>query len=185
MDRRKSKIALSNLQKITQDQEVLKLVKGCPIPFLTSPPINKGFEPRFSDEESAFVGLEIQKMLHKGAIQVTEETLIQFISHLFLRLKKDGSQPPIFNLEQLNYYVAYRHFKMEGLPLLRNLIQQDDWMSKIDLKDAYFCVRMKSSHQRFLGRSSVQVSLSSMQVRIRSKRFYSATEANRGTFFTG
>ena len=39
---------------------------------------------------------------------------------------------------------------MEGLQLLKHLIQENDFMIKIDLKDAYFCVPMSPQHQPFL-----------------------------------
>ena len=40
------------------------------------------------------------------------------------------------NLKCLNRYVKTEHLKMEGLHLLLNLLQAQDWMVKLDLKDA-------------------------------------------------
>ena len=40
--------------------------------------------------------------------------------------------------------------KMEGLHLLPDLIQQGDWMIKLDLKDAYLQVPIHQDHQKFL-----------------------------------
>jgi len=39
---------------------------------------------------------------------------------------------------------------MEGIPALHNLLQQGDWLGKVDLKDAYFSVSIHMSHQQFL-----------------------------------
>ncbi|CAB3993566.1 reverse transcriptase [Paramuricea clavata] len=39
---------------------------------------------------------------------------------------------------------------MEGLHLLKQLVQNKDYMIKIDLKDAYFSVPMSKQHRRFL-----------------------------------
>lgn len=39
---------------------------------------------------------------------------------------------------------------MEGIRLLRDLLQPNDWIGKIDLKDAYFVVTKFKNHQKFL-----------------------------------
>jgi len=39
---------------------------------------------------------------------------------------------------------------MEGLHLLKHIIQKGDWMVKIDLKDAYFTVPIDPKHKHFL-----------------------------------
>ena len=60
----------------------------------------------------------------------------QFISNLFLVPKLDGKSRPVINLKDLNTFLQYDHFKMEGIHLLRDLLQPHDWLGKIDLKDA-------------------------------------------------
>ena len=49
---------------------------------------------------------------------------------------KAGGQRPVFNLRQLNQFVKYEHFKMEGIHMLTDLLKPNDFMAKIDLKDA-------------------------------------------------
>lgn len=49
----------------------------------------------------------------------------------------------------LNSFVDFRHFKMEGVESLKQLICQDDWMVKLDLKDAYLAVPVRKEHQLF------------------------------------
>ena len=39
---------------------------------------------------------------------------------------------------------------MEGLHLLKDLMREKDFMCKVDLKDAYFCVPLYRNHQKFL-----------------------------------
>jgi len=47
---------------------------------------------------------------------------------------------PVINLKRLNSWFSAQHFKMEGIPTLHDLLQQGDWLGKVDLKDAYFSV---------------------------------------------
>ena len=39
---------------------------------------------------------------------------------------------------------------MEGMPMLLSLLQIDDWMCTIDLKDAYFGVAIAPVHRKYL-----------------------------------
>ena len=59
-------------------------------------------------------------MLQKGAIQVVSPLKTEFISTVFLFKKKDGGNRPVINLKQLNSFVVYQHFKMEGQHLLKH-----------------------------------------------------------------
>ena len=54
------------------------------------------------------------------------------------------------NLKGLDQYFGTEHLKMEGFHLLPSLIQQGDWMAKLDLKDAYLQVAIHQSYHRFL-----------------------------------
>ena len=64
--------------------------------------------------------------------------------------EEGGGQRPVINLKALNMFVKHEHFKMEGLHVLPDLIQQEDWMIKLDLKDAYLQVPIHTEHQHLL-----------------------------------
>ena len=80
----------------------------------------------------------------------TTTTQHRFLSTLFVVSKKGGGHRPIFNLKQLNHFVQYEHFKMEGMHMQRDLLKPNDYMAKIDLKDAYFTISIWKDHQKFL-----------------------------------
>ncbi|KAI8516210.1 hypothetical protein Bbelb_047910 [Branchiostoma belcheri] len=54
------------------------------------------------------------------------------------RRVKDGTWRPVVNLKPLNQYVVADHFKMEGTKKVQSLLQPNDWMATLDIKDAYF-----------------------------------------------
>ena len=57
---------------------------------------------------------------------------------------------PVFNMKALNQFIQYKHFKMENLAMLKTVLQKQDYMIKVDLKDAYFCIPVCRKDQQFL-----------------------------------
>ena len=74
----------------------------------------------------------------------------RFISQVFLVPKKDGSHRPIIDLRELNRFIFWEHFKMEGIHLVKDLLQENDWLVKLDLKDAYFAIPIHRDHRHYL-----------------------------------
>ena len=64
--------------------------------------------------------------------------------------KKDGSKWMILNLKRLNKFVEYKHFKMESLQNVLELIRPGFYMASIDLKDAFYSVPVYKNHQTYL-----------------------------------
>ena len=64
--------------------------------------------------------------------------------------KKDSDHRPVINLRNLNNNVLYSHFKMKELFILKETLQEEDYMRNIDLKDAYFSVPLNLKSQTFL-----------------------------------
>ena len=93
---------------------------------------------------------EIASMLEKGAIHVVQEEKGQFLSNIFLREKKDASFRPIINLKKLNSHIPYEKFKMETLNNVKDLLKQNDYLVKIDLKDAYFSIPLGQKSRKYV-----------------------------------
>jgi hypothetical protein len=145
------RLFMHNWQKITKDQAILQVVKGYQIPWLTKP-IQPVAPPqiRVSETETIEISSQVQTMFQNEVIREVDPEPEQFLSQLFLRKKKDGSFRPVFNLKKLNAFIPYVHFKMETFQMLPQMIQPGDWMVKIDLKDAYFCVPIAEQCQKYL-----------------------------------
>ena len=103
-----------------------------------------------SKEQFSLVEQEVLEMLEKGVIQKVVPTQGQFLSNLFLVEKKDGGNRPLINLKNLNKFIPYEHFKMEGLHCPKFLLEQDDLPYKIDLKEAHFSVPLNKNSQKFI-----------------------------------
>ena len=84
---------------------------------------------------------EIQSLIQKGNLREVQPVEGQYLSTIFVRPKREMNKfRPIINLKQLNTQMPYRHFKMEGMKDVIDLLNQGDYMIKIDLKDAYWPV---------------------------------------------
>ena len=57
---------------------------------------------------------------------------------------------PVVNLKALNEFIPFVHFKMEGMHTLRDVLKENDWMTKVDLKDAYFMIPIQEVDREML-----------------------------------
>ena len=56
----------------------------------------------------------------------------------------------MINLTNPNKFIPSEHFKMEGLYCLDFFLEKDNFLCKIDLKEAYFSVPLNKSSQKFV-----------------------------------
>ena len=106
---------------------------------------------KMSKIEQLVVDKEVQTMLKKGVLREINPMKDQFVSKNFVRPKKEESKfRPIINLIKLNLYLPYLHFKMEGLKNVKDLLNQGDYMIKIDLRDAYYHIPIHEESQKYL-----------------------------------
>jgi len=142
----------SNWEKITSDPTILEAIDGYKLEF------KQGCKPvqakypypyKLSNEERLAVDDEIQKLLDKEVIALSDNEEGQILSNIFTRKKKDGGHRMILDLSGLNEFVVYRHFKMDTFETARALITQNCYMASLDLRDAYYSVPIANSDTKF------------------------------------
>jgi hypothetical protein len=138
-------------QELTSDPEILETVSGQFIefeiqPIQTSMPV----QCQLSNIDSQIVDTELQALLSKGVIIPSQHEPGEFVSPVFIRSKKDGSHRMILNLKSLNRFVKYHHFKMDTIWSAVRMVRPSCYMASIDLKDAYYSVRVHPDHQKYL-----------------------------------
>ena len=103
-----------------------------------------------SREHQDQVAIKIESLLQKGVIVHSEHEPREYISPIFSVPKNDGNARLKLNLKEFKKYVKYAHFKMESIDSILQLVSPGCWMASIDLKDAYYCVKIHPSHQKYL-----------------------------------
>ena len=145
----------SHWRAVTRDPWTLNVVsRGYLLPFITQPPTTSIPVPIRLPADPVKADLlreEVAAMLVKRAIEpVHNDGSPGFFSHLFLVPKKNGSWRPVIDLSNLNAFVRCPTFRMESMASVTTALQQGEWTTSIDLKDAYFHVPIHPRSRRFL-----------------------------------
>ena len=124
---RQIKTFFKELEETDWGQKILEIVQGYKIPFHMDPiQVRVPHSQKMNSDQSTLVNQEIESILQKGAIQKVPHVSGEFLSNLFLADKSDGGKMPVINLKNLNLFLPYKHFKMEGLDLPKDLLQEGD-----------------------------------------------------------
>ena len=104
-----------------------------------------------SDRQSALL-TSIQDLLHKGAIEVVHtQNNLGFYSRLFLVPKPGNRWRPVIDLSSLNkFLVISSKFKMETPESIQASLRKGEWVTSIDLTDAYLHVPIHTHSQKYL-----------------------------------
>ena len=93
---------------------------------------------------------EVLELLRKGAIVPCESEPGEFISTIFIVPKPNGKFRPVINLRYLNEFIHYEHFKQETFSVVLELLQENDFLTSVDLENAYFSIPMSEKSQKYL-----------------------------------
>jgi hypothetical protein len=95
---------------------------------------------------------EIQNMIRNRVIVETPYSELKWINNIHLVPRPHSDKVRlVVDMRKLNLLCEKRHFKMEGIPTLKDLIAPKDYAISFDLKDAYNHIPVHPSLQPFLG----------------------------------
>ena len=116
---------VKNWQRLTNDPMILDIVNGYEIPFILPP--RQSRLPnlcQLTKEASDLVDQEVQDMLRKGAIVVSDLKGGQFLSSLFLVKKKDGQ---LGKLLKTTYRSSFRRAPSKKVSIRPSTYQKTRW----------------------------------------------------------
>ena len=137
----KTKLFAKNWKKITSDKYILDIVtNGLRLDFKEIP-TNRQYQFRtLKNDELDIVKAEVDKLLSKQVICESRREKNDYLSNVFTRNKNDGGKRMILNLKQFNTHITYRHFKMESINQVIDIVRPNVYMASIDLKDAFYSI---------------------------------------------
>ena len=148
--RQKNRLIHRQLEKNNLRPRHPSIVSGYKIP-LRCKPVQFSLPVTNPNQVNAhLIDSEVESLLTKGAIAETPPIREGFFSRLFLVPKKGGTFRPVIDLSFLNKFVENSHFQMESIHCLKSLLQKGDYMTTLDLKDAYLSVPVHKDSQKFL-----------------------------------
>ena len=93
----------------------------------------------------------LHQLIDKNAVElVHNQTSLGFFNQLFLVPKPNNKWRPILDLSKLNIFLKVEKFKMETPETIRTSLQQGEWVTSIDFKDAYFHIPKQEQSRKYL-----------------------------------
>jgi hypothetical protein len=129
------------------DPTLLNFIRdGITVDFISTPTPQDLHPIYFKEEEIKVIDSEIEQMLLKNVIQEASEGVL---SNIFVIQRKDKLRP-VWDGRHVNSFIPQEHFQMEGLQDLRELLKRGDYMTVLDLKDAYYHLAIHPSLQPYM-----------------------------------
>ncbi|KAG2236264.1 hypothetical protein INT48_008624 [Thamnidium elegans] len=163
---------LSNWEKMTSQPWPI----SNPYPWRTKP-------LKMTSDDQLAADQAVENFLNAGIIKRSPTQNRDFLSTFFTI--QEAKRRPILNCTKLNQFFQVQYFNMEGVPALRDTIEKDDYICKVDLKDAYVVVPIHKESQVSNVREQryrIPVYLSSLWLKHSSESFLKANALCNRTF---
>uniref|UniRef100_A0A2H1W8C5 SFRICE_040034 n=1 Tax=Spodoptera frugiperda TaxID=7108 RepID=A0A2H1W8C5_SPOFR len=90
------------------------------------------------------------KALRRSGVVEKCDAANGFLSRMFLIPKTNGKVRQIFDLRRLNFFLKPAKFRLINQNHIPNFLQENDYLGKLDISQAYFHIPIKKSHRRYL-----------------------------------
>ena len=137
---------------ICKDKYVLDIIDGVSVQFDTQLPTQLTLprELKMNSTEQEFVDEEISHLLQEGFIvKLNSHIPSGWVSNVFLVPKRQGGFRMILNLKDLNQYVKYTKFKMDGIEKVVHMMREGDFFASLDLRSAFGHLYIKKEFQKY------------------------------------
>ena len=107
-------------------------------------------EYRQNTKQKSILQSQIDDLVHREVVTRVQYENDMFMSNVFGRPKPNGDIRMIIDLSDVKQFVTKYHFKMDHLEVATDLLDENMFMSSIDLKDAYYSVPIWENHRKYL-----------------------------------
>ena len=109
--------------------------------------LERGLDPSFPDPANSYKVSNCRK----NAVELLHnQTSLGFFNRLFLFPKPNNKWRPILDLSNLNFFLKVEKFEMETPETIRTSLQQGEWVTSVDFKDAYFHIPIQEQSRKYL-----------------------------------
>ena len=126
------------------------LREGYTLPFRIRPNLTRS-PTVVSRSRNSYLLEALHQLMNKNAVElVYNQTSLGFFNRLFLVPKPNNKWRPILDLSKLNLFLKVEKFKMETPETIRTSLQQGEWITSVDFKDAYFHIPIQDQSRKYL-----------------------------------
>ena len=135
--------------------KVVQILKeGYTLPFQIRPRLSRSptvISCYANPHRNSYLLEALHQLIAKSAVElVRHQTSLGFFNRLFLVPKPKNKWRPILDLSKLNLFLKAEKFKMETPETIRTSLQQEEWVTSIDFRDAYFHIPIQEQSRKYL-----------------------------------
>ena len=136
---------------LTNDQVLFGFIRGVTFEFHETPQQKLVYgEYKFDEVTCLSIDQEIKSFVNRGIIEPFTDEPGQIFSNIFCRKKKSGKLKIIGNSQDLIAQIIYRKIKQTTVDAVLELVTPLCFMNSIDLKDAYYCLKIDPKFRKFV-----------------------------------
>ena len=145
----------ARLQNFWKTWKIVQILKeGYTLPFRIRPQLTRSpsvISRYVNPHRNSYLLEALHQLIDKNAVErVRNQNSLGFFNRLFLVPKPNNKWRPILDLSNLNLFLKVEKFKMETPETIRTSLQQGEWVTSVDFKDAYFHIPIQEQSRKYL-----------------------------------